>query len=369
MPLIFIPVTDYSTDATAASAQTDDVYLGILQLNQALTHSFRIGNNSASAVTFTWEVSDEFDADVADHLRLLLGGSYIDLADPITLAPGQCTDTVGLFLERGVDAGSRYYLPVLSVVSTTGDVTSLEMAYDTVGPHSYKRRQYPDSATNMTDAFSGVIHTFSEPLVLHRYDPIQYDPEDTSVWVNHNSISGQHTFESSDDPCQRLKPDNDLWGYDHNESIFYASFQAEDYDVRLNFTQDNTEMQWTGTARLYIPAEYDMLPVWGLFALESGADQAQFKRTVWLTQRRGLIYYLANLTPQYRGAELAYHESDLIALHDSAMGSPDFFNPFALTYEFNSDKPYQQHPCRLGMFITSLTAAQDTSGSLAQSDV
>jgi len=364
MPLIFIPTDDVNTDATTATAIEDDLYLGIAQVNKTLSYSCRVGNNSGNAVTFTWELEDEFDPDVYEHVSILLGNAFINLDDPITLQAGQCTDTLGLTIDQPIDAGSRYYTPILTAVTTTGQRDSLHLYYDYVGPHSYRRRQWPDSATDFTDNVGNVIDNMSEPLVLHRYDPIYYDPDDTRIFVTTDPYSGERVFETQSDICYRLKPDDERWGYDHNESTILSSFQREDIETRFNFAATNTSMTYNATARLYMPAEVDLIPIWGMFALARGADPAQFKKSVWLTQRQGKVYYLANIISMYRGAELGYHVADLIAIHDTAMGSPDFFNPFAWTYENQSDKPYAMYNCRLGMFITSFLEG-DASGSAA----
>jgi len=362
MPLIFIAPDDVNTNARTASMIEEDLYLGIAQVNQSLSYSCRVGNDTDNPVTFTWELEDEFDPDVYEHVSILLGNQYISLDDPITLQSGECTDTLGITIEQSIDAGSRYFTPILTCRSETNERYDLHLIYDYIGPHSYRRRQWPDSATDFTDNVAGVIDNMSEPLVLHRYDPIYYDPDDTRIFTSTDPISGERKFEMQSNPCDRLKPDNEMWGYSHNEDTILSSFQREDIPTRFNFTQTNTVMTYNATARLYMPGEIDLIPIWGMYALARGSDPAQFKKTVWLTQRQGKIYYLANIISKYKGAELGYHVADLIALHDTAMGSPDFFNPFAWTYENQIDKPYAMYNCRLGMFITSFTPG-DASGS------
>jgi len=294
----------------------------------------------------------------------------------MSLTGGQCSDTLGITIDPPVDHGSRYYEVELSAVTSNGDMYTLILIYEHVGPHSYRRQQYPDSADNFTENVSNIIGGFSEPLAMHIYTPVPYEG-DNSITVEYGKFgeqmrnlcfgAGDHTFKRQSDVCERLRPDNPK-AYTHEQITVMSSFQNEDHEIRLSYEATNTSMTYHGSARIYIPAEYDpyLLPYWGMFNAARGADDSQFKKSVYLIQRQGRIYALVNLMPKYRGSEFAYNVASCIELFDSSPNSPDFFNPFSITYRWNSDIPYACYPVRLGMFITSFTSAPDgSSGSNA----
>lgn len=124
-----------------------------------------------------------------------------------------------------------------------------------------------------------------------------------------------------------------------------------------------TLMRYSGKAKLFVPPEYEFPRMFGLFSVGKNADTDQYKRTVYLIQRRGEFWCLHFIATRNRGNELAHSEIDLIQLEASNMGSPDFYNPFSWTWRLESDKPYGMFPVPHNLY----TPIEYGSGSLAGS--
>lgn len=343
--IVFVPVEDYSTSA-AAAATVDALSLGYVKAGDSRSVAFRIGARDDDAV-FSLTPPDS---------RLSLDTESFDLeADEIS-------DTVTLTLSLPLEEPSAFHVATLT--ASTGETLSVE--WESVGANSERQTQYPRRSGLATPISSSPILALGDTLLLLRYDPIAFDPDDDRIIVETGARNLCEDpgvrFRSPCDPCERLSPLNETWGYVESSEIVKAQFTSEQRTIDVSFTADKTSMTYHVAARLILPAEYELTRLWASFAEQTAADKPQFKRSVYVVKRLGELFAVENVRTLDISDDLSHFECDLIALHNRDMGSPDFYNPFSVTYEFESDKPYAAYVCDLEPFLSHVA---DGSGSNA----
>lgn len=357
MMVVFIPSNDYATSADDA-ATIDEIDFGYVKADHFESRSFMLGNRSTESVTLSLSISDSSPVT-----------EWTLSHESLTLSAGAVSDSLTLSIALPLDAPNASGSALLIVDDGT-DTYSLDLLYEMVGSNLERRSQYPERAGDKTDQFGSVVETFGEPIIIWRFDPVPYDPEDTDILARQSpnarylNDGGDIIFLRQSNVCDRLNPDNARWGYVRSSQTVRAAFQREDFTINETYEQTNTRVTWTGGAYLTVPAHYEesLTREWALFAEARGADKEQYKRTVLLCQKQGQVFALQNvLAPSY-GDELAKFTAELIPVHDTGMGSPDFFNPFALTYTYASDKPYAQYNCPLEVSFAEVVT---DSGSAA----
>lgn len=343
--IVFVPVEDYSTSA-AAAATVDSLSLGYVKAGDSRSVAFRIGARDDDA-TFLLTPSDS---------RLSLDTESFDLSED------EISDTVTLTLTLPLEEPSAFHVATLT--ASTGETLSIE--WEAVGANSERQTQYPRRSGLATPISSSPILALGDTLLLLRYDPIAFDPDDDRIIVESGSRNlcddPGVRFRSPCDPCERLSPLNETWGYLESSEIVKAQFTSEQRTIDVSFTADKTSMTYHVAARLILPAEYELTRLWASFAPETAADKEQFKRSVIVVKRLGELFAVENVRTLDISDDLSHFECDLVALHNRDMGSPDFFNPFSVTYEFESDKPYAAYVCDLEPFLDHVA---DGSGSNA----
>ena len=343
MAIVYIPANDYSTRASVAQTITS-LDLGFIQAGESKSAAFKVGNSGPAGQFLSLESTSSSPV-----------GPVVSLSETaFTLGPDQISDTVTLAISLPLEVPSQGYVVEITAM---GLQTSLAAYFQAVGVNAPRRSQYPERADQTTDSFQGVIDRLGEPLLLHRFDPIPYDPADTRVTLD---LEGH--FHSQYQPCDRLDPLNDEWGYSHASEIIIANVQGEEESIRLDFQATDTAMTYSGSLRVTIPAEYELDRQWALFNPASGPDLAQYKRTVWIFERQGTLYAMVHVHPAYQGNVITHYECTAVQIHDRGMGSADFYNPFALTFAKDSDKPYAAFTCPLTLaFVESVTGGSDSS--------
>lgn len=343
--IVFVPVEDYSTSA-AAAATVDSLSLGYVKAGDSRSVAFRIGARDDDSV-FSLTPSDS---------RLSLDVEEFDLSED------EISDTVTLTLSLPLEEPSAFHVATLT--ATSGETLSVE--WEAVGANSERQTQHPRRSGLATPISSSPILALGDTLLLLRYDPIAFDPDDDRIIVETGSRNLCEDpgvrFRSPCDPCERLNPLNETWGYVESSEIVKAQFTSESRSVDVSFSADKTSMTYHVAARLILPAEYELTRLWASFAEQSAADKAQFKRSVYVVKRLGELFAVENVRTLDISDDLSHFECDLIALHNRDIGSPDFFNPFSVTYEFESDKPYAAYVCDLEPFLDHVA---DGSGSNA----
>lgn len=353
MGLIFIPSSDLSTSAASATS-IDRLDFGYIQAGETATQVCRVGSlQSFRSVTLS-------PTDVAAWVAISPAS--------FTLEPDEISNTVVISITPPIEAETASHSINLVASTDVGEQFILRLDFETVGANVARDSQYPERRTNFTDNVSDVVLRASEPLRLLTFTPIPFSPGDNRVLVDFTQRrnlcgdAGDHRFVTQSVE-ERLNPMNSTWGYFRSESTILGSFQDEMQDIPIEFESLNTRMIFSGRAKLFVPPEYEFSRFYGLFAVGKNADTDQYKRTVFLIQRRGEYWCLHFIATRNRGNELAHHEIDLVQLEDANMGSPDFYNPFAWTWRLESDKPYAKFPVPHNLF----TSIEDGPGSLAGS--
>jgi hypothetical protein len=335
--LIWIPTGDLETDASAATT-INQLDFGFIQSGESKTLAFRIGSTDAIPLTYQLiTVLDDSEPNAHEHI----------VANPAdgSLGPGEISDTTTITVTLPVDEPSRSHFVVMLAVASDGQTYPLTITYEAVGSNEERRTEYPSRKSDFTDNISDVLFRLAEPIKVYTYHPIPFDPNDKRILIdatgrrNLSGDAGTHRFITQANVAERLSPES-IWGYRRSESTILASFQSEHESVRINFEATNSGMTYNSTAMLYIPAEHQLIRYWALFAPARNPDREQFKRTVFLFKRQGDVWCVHNIYSRYRGNELSHYEAECVQVHASKMGSPDYFNPFALTYEHEIDKPY-----------------------------
>lgn len=356
--LIYIPVNDLS-DSAADAETIDELDFGEVLAESSVSASFRLGNTYGSTVDYEFTVT-------SDSLNSFLS-EWVTLPPTGELQADGTTDTLSIRLEPPVTAGNRSYLVSLNAICEHG-VSSIDLAFTVVVDRDARRSEWPERATTQTDVFSDQIDRTAEHIELLRYEPVAYDASDDRVIVERgerNLIDGDEiTFRSQVDPCDKLNPLNSEWGYQQSTTWIRAHFQPETDEITTSFTKDDTSQVYASTAGLIIPAEFysDFQRSWALFSPKNDADRPQYKRTVFAFNRNGEIWAILDVIAPPLGDLVAYLECRCIQIHNADMGSPQFFNPWAWTFENNSDKPYAMYPCEVSTAVESIA---DTSGSNA----
>lgn len=353
MGLIIIPSSDLSTSAASATS-IDRLDFGFIQAGETATRAVRVGSlQSFRSVTLS-------PNDVAAWVAISPAS--------FDLEPDEISNTVVISISPPVEAPTASHSIDLVASTDLGEQFILRLDFECVGANIARDSQYPERRTAFTDNVSDVVLRASEPLRLLTFTPVPFNPSDNRVLVDftqRRNLCGDasdHRFitQSID---ERLNPLNATWGYVRNESTILGSFQDEMQDIPIEFESLNTRMTFSGKAKLFVPPEFEFPRMYGLFSVGRSADFDQYKRTVYLIQRRGELWNLHFIATRNRGNELAHHEIDLIKLEDANAGSPDFYNPFAWTWRLESDKPYAKFPVPNNLF----TSIEDGSGSLAGS--
>ena len=353
MGLIFVPSNDLSTSAAVATS-IDRLDFGFIQAGETSTQVCRVGSlQSFGSVSLS-------PTDVAAWVAISPAS--------FDLAPDEISNTVVISITPPIEAETASHSIDLVASTDLGEQFILRLDFEAVGANVARDSQYPERRTNFTDNVSDVVLRASEPLRLLTFTPVPFNPSDTRIRVdftqrrNLYGDAGDHRF-ITQSVEEQLNPMNSSWGYVRSESTILGSFQDEDADIAMEFESLRTVMRYSCKARLFVPPEYEFSRFYGLFSVGKSADFDQYKRTVYLIQRRGEFWCLHFVATRNRGNELAHHEIDLVQLEDANMGSPDFYNPFAWTWRLESDKPYAKFPVPHNLF----TSIEDGSGSLAGS--
>ena len=322
MPLVFIPVEEVSTSASQCET-IGSVDLGYILAGEAKSFSFRLGN-IGPAIDWTLTASHPSIAidETAGHLE-----------------PDDTTDTLTINVTLPIDAKSAFIYA--SLEANTDDV--LSVVYQAVGPNESRLPEYPNRTSQMTDLAAQSIDRVAEQIRLYRYDPIAYNPNDKRL-IHYTTLSlpkpGNENGFITQNLYERVNPLNATWGYARTEQSIIASFQSEHDSHRDSFTMDDAADAFTGEARLFVPAEYDLTRQWALYSPETALEPERCKRTVFIFRRQAAIYVLVDIYHRFRGNEFSHYECTLRKLHTRAMGSRSEFNPFAQIFLCNDDKPY-----------------------------
>lgn len=330
---IFIPVTDYATSANSAE-ELSSIEVGYIQAGTEECVNFRIGNRDETTMEIVIS---------SDNPAVTLS------IDTLTLEPDQISDTLTATISTPIDCKTEMGSATISAGNA-----SLELLWGDVGANLDRIPQVPDRMGDFTDTVTNVFDRteVSEALRLWTFDPIAYDPDDDRIFVMPEGTSPR--FKSQRDVCCRLDPLDTRWGYTQSVQTVVGSFQSEEWSITTSYSRDNSSVTYSGSAVLYLPAGYELRREWALFALEKEADRTQYKRTVFVTQRQGQVWALWSIVPIYRGTDLAYWHCPLIPLRQSCMGSVESYNPFAYTYEDQSDRPYACFSCQTAISFTEL---------------
>lgn len=345
--LVFIPTTDYATSAAAAET-IGYLDFGPIPIGQNKTAAFRVGNVGPDAVQVVLTVVDEGGEVVPDF-------TYQLEPDAFTLGPDEISDTVSVRVATPYIRRSFNYVVDLVATPDIGDEAALTLTYEVVGPTVNRCSHYPRRANDQTDNFADIIETLGDDLSVRVFEPVacvggSVQVEGGDCLRDLTGDAANTRFISPCDPCERLNPLNPTMGYVGYAYVIRAQFQREQRSITTHLLADNTVMTYHVAASLIVPAPWESILYrnWALFSPASGADKGQFKRTVVVVQRHDELYAVENVrTLDGPNQAVSHFECDLVQLHDRAMGSPDFYNPFALTYEFESDKPYAAYACDL----------------------
>jgi hypothetical protein len=340
--LQFIPVDD-PADTADDAGQLYQLDFGAVLVGYVETRSFRLGNLGATAVAYTFSL---------DAMGMPEDG--YELPDAGTIPPGATSDTLTLRITPPADTTDNYaWVMTLTATADNGDSISIPVTMETVFDRIVRRNETAIRSTSQTDVFTSQIDRTSEWMRLWIYDPVAYDPESQSqiyVQPGDRQLEGDasnHRFRSIVDPCERLNPYNAEWGYTCSTYRIRAHWQPEVDSLTTTFAFNNTDMTYESTASIIIPAPYQnqLYRLWALFAPANAADEAQYKRTVFIVRRNSEYWALQDVVLPPLGDRMTYCEGTLIKLHNPAMGSKQFFNPFAMTYSNGSNKPYKAYPC------------------------
>lgn len=329
---VFIPVTDYSQ--TASGAETiSSLDVGYVQAGQAVAVSFKLGNRDEIVNLITIST---------DHPQVSLS------VQNLTLGPDEISDTVTATITAPLDCQTT----LETALVTAGANETISLVWQTVGANVDRLPQTPDRMGSFTDNITNVLDRVGEVFRVYTFDPIAYDSTDERIFVSPEGATSR--FKSQRDVCCRLDPLDDRWGYQRSVQTVVGSFQSEDWSITSSFTRDNSSITYSGSAILFLPAEFELVREWAIFNPARDADRAQYKRTVFVTQRQGQVWCLQTIVPIYRGQELAYWHCNMIPLSQSTMGSPGSYNPFATTYEYQSDRPYAQFSCQTDISFSEM---------------
>ena len=353
--IIFIPSDDYAEDASDADT-IDSLAYEFIQSGHLETRSIRIGNIGAETVTYSLITRQASAADVT-----------IDF-DSATLAPDEISDTTTITIEVPPEAISiGHVFDIVAVVDTSE--YELEVTYEAVGANDDRRPQYPDRASSFTDQASNTLDRFSEWFHLLTYLPIAFvpdDPNDRTVLLERTDFVGSTGIRvlSKSDPCERLNPTNETWGYTLSTSMLRGTFVNESREISMD---QATGLNYETSAYLVFPAEEELIREWRLF--EPARDQ--YKRTVYVIERQGELYAIENIVPLSMGQILSHFEADLVAIHRKDQNISSRYNPWAMSYRNESDKPTHvwQCPYDLDAILDDIGSNASMGSNLLGSDV
>ncbi len=349
MGLVFIPIKNYSRDANTAATITD-IDIGSVCIGTSVTFCFRLGNTGDTAVDWTLSVVDNYDPDTPDKWQLPEGGS---------LAPGETTNTLTVGMRLPLNAVEMGH--VVNLIATDGNTEyTLEISYEAMGTNSFRRSQYPRRVGDWTDTASNVITQLGDKLRILVFDPMPYvgapgygQKVPIIIGPKCTKLAGyrEMAIQDGSDPCQRLHPHNEKYGYTQSTYIVFGQFSNENRETRyFNLRATSTEMEYQVSARLSFCAEDELIRHWALFSGGSETEPAQYKRSVFVLQRQGELFSIENIKTIDRGTQLSHFEADLVALHNWSNGKSSFWNPFAITFDgFESDIPYAMFSCHLDL--------------------
>ena len=364
MRLIFIPSHDYNRNAHEAETVTG-FDLGAIRIGTRAAFSFRIGNTGSAAGSWSLSVVDNSDPEYPDKWELPEGG---------ILAAGETTDTLTVRVNLPIDAVEMGV--VVDLVATDGtDEYPLEIVYEAMGTNSWRRANYPRRAGDATDSASTVIDNLGDILRVLCFHPIAFDPDAATGYgqkikfenggAERDTLAGYKPIRIVDgrDPCDRLNPKDEVFGYTQQLAIIQGQFSGETRETRtVNLTASNTLMEYQVGATLALIAEDELIRHWALFESATELEPAQYKRSVFTLQRLGELWSIENIRTIDFGDQLSHFEADLVALHPQYIGAPSFWNPFALTFEYESDKPYAMFVCTLDFPIEEYKEIPTGSG-------
>jgi len=344
--LIFIPTTEYARDANQCEP-VSDLDLGSIRIGTRAAFSFRIGNVGSNTVTWSLYVNDEFDPDYPDKWELPTGGQ---------LAPGETTDTLTALVNVPINATEIG--TVVDLVATDGaEETTLQVVYEAMGTNSWRRSNYPRRAGDASDTASNIIDNLGDILRVLCFDPVPHvetggygvKMKAETLGPARDNLAGYRPLRvvNGSDPCDRLDPKNETFGYAQSVAIIQGQFSRESRETRQTMTATDTILTYDVGASLAFRAEDELIRHWASFAPATESEPEQYKRSVFILQRLGELWAIENIRVIDKGDVLSHFEADLVALHSRAMGKPTFFNPFSVTYPFESDVPYAQFTCLL----------------------
>ncbi len=361
--LFFIAANDLSNAADEALAnQITNLDLGEIFADKSSSASFRLGNDGGSidySFTLLKDNLNDFDF------------SYVELPQGGSIGEGGTTDTLVLTITGYPDAGNRLWVLTLRVDGGSG-TSDLLLSFATVGSRQDRESEFPSRFTSQTAVFSDQILRSTEPIKLLRFDPIPYNSTDSTVIVEskpRNLENGSFRFITQNDPCERLNPNNHLWGYSLSEIWIRGSFQPEVDEVTTSFTHRNNVISYQSTASLILPAEFhsDLQRLWALFTPANASEDASYKRTVFIFERNDEYWTLQDLVLPPLGDIATFIETRLIQIHNAATNSPMFYNPFSLIYPIDSDKPIASFPCKFQLAIETVSDTSNASNSSSNS--
>jgi len=364
--LIFIPTTDYNRDATEAET-ISDFDLGSIRIGTRAAFSFRIGNIGSNAVTWSLYVRDEFDPDYPDKWELPTGGQ---------LAAGETTDTLTALVNVPINATEIG--TVVDLVATDGtEETTLQVVYEAMGTNSWRRSNYPRRAGDASDTAANVIDSLGDILRILVFDPVPHvetggygvKMKAEALSDARDNLAGYRSLRivNGTDPCDRLNPKDETYGYAQSLAIIQGQFSRESRETRQTMTATDTTLVYDVGASLAFRAEDELIRHWASFTPATETEPEQFKRSVFILQRLGELWAIENIRVIDKGDVLSHFEADCIALHSRMMGKPTFYNPFAITYPFESDVPYAQFTCLLDFPVEYFEGIPSGSGVFSDS--
>lgn len=359
--LIFVPADDLSQSAASATA-TSSIDLGYFTTGRMRTVALRVGNQGSEPAAWTLSARDPFDDGVTFDFTPEAG----------SLAPDEISDTVTVNISLPLDAYEIGHVADL-ILSDGSSETIAEVTFTPVQANVERRSQYPSRAGDATRTSGNVIESLGDTLQIYVFQPVAYDPtmDDlfTVEWQDNRQtlggFRGMKIISAAADPCERLNPHSPDWGYTACPVVVRGQFQRESPSIVTTALEaDGAPLRYSVSASLILPGWAELTPrLWALFQPETETEPATYKRTVYLLKRQGVFYAVENIRGLDLGTDLSHFECDLIALHDAAMGSPDYYNPFSVVYAYESDKPYAVFTCPIPHFETLLPDGSGSSGS------
>ncbi len=336
--MIHFVSTDYYGANAAEAPELTSLTLPRTGVNSTTAGSFRIANNSPDCVYLSLEAPE------SDPLEISFS------ANSIALLPGAVSNTITVYAEVPItgNGGNRIF-EVLAIPEDDPyaiPAAVLPVSLEIVGPNVTYAEKYPERAGPITDQLGTVILSASEVLDAHIYDPIGLESVSNGVAevLEVPSLSFGARFRLANDPCARLNKDDWEWGYAASDTRIEGAFQHESDAFTLEFKIGST-IEFSKTAKLYLPGHYENLLHFALFEDHTENEPEQYKRTVILLERDGILWWLATAVPQYKGPYLAYFECQLAAVSDASNSSLIWVNPFAITWDLRSRKPIRLYTC------------------------